>query len=235
MAFSLDDVKTEVILGLKAGGQIPAQLIDYRSNLAIKHIFVESGVLVLPRYINETSGEHLYHIELTQSGVSFAHTLTDIETIRFVNLYRVDEFYSTPGNAQEVQSKVKSRSLINSHSYCFEEIYDASTTSNYIKKLKFNSASTVTKTYGLELWTAVSTTEVTMIDDMYLHDFRQAVINYVKYQFLNDAGKPYSDPNLGQIHYKLYLECLNKLKVKAYRGFINRDLSVQPARKPFIV
>ena len=235
MAFSLSDVKTEVILGLKAGGQIPAQLIDYRSNLAIKHIFVESGVLVLPRYINETAGEHLYHIELGQSGVSFAHTPTNIETIRFVNLYRVDEFYSTPGNAQEIQSKVKSRSLVSPHSYCFEEIYDASTTTNYIKKLRLYSESTKTKTYGFELLTAVSTTEVGMIDDMYLHEFREAVINYVKYQFLNDTGKPYSEPNLGQIHYKLYLEFLNKLKVKAYRGFINRDISAQPAVKPFIV
>ena len=58
---------------------------------------------------------------------------------------------------------------------------------------------------------------------------------HVKYQFLNDTGKPYSEPNLGQIHYKLYLEFLNKLKVKAYRGFINRDISAQPAVKPFIV
>ena len=228
MAFSTTDVQKEIVFGLNQGGQIPQTIIEDRLNYVMKHIFAESGILVLPRYIDEVSGQKIYDVDVSRSGVSTAHGITDNETERFLNLYSIDKWESTPGAVTDAQENVKTRTLIDPSTYRFEIMFDASHASNYMTNLVFNSKRTRTESFGLELWAVESTTEKALIPPSCIDDFRKCCTHYIKSEFLREAGKPWYEPNQATFNYQLYLTHLNKLRIKADRGFKGNGKTVAP-------
>ena len=222
MAFSKNDIKSEIILGLAGGGQIPIPLLDQRIDLCMKKVFTETGLLVLPRYINETNDEDLYSIKSGASGVSTHQHPADMETIRPIQLARVthDDGTSTPTVAT-----VKERTIIGKSYYSFVSAPNASKQELH---LHLKDKSTETKNFALELYCAVSTADVDYVDPLYTQDFREALVADIKYYYMLETGRPWSNPNLAALEQRKFYEALNRLRFKTSTGFTDGTLSVSP-------
>lgn len=218
MAFSKLDLKSEVLLSLPAGGQIQDALIDHRINSGMRAIFLETEILKLARYINETKDEQFYSI--TSSG---NNEPSDIESINVCSLSRVTH---KDGASDYDFDTVKNRTVVPKSHYSF---VSAPVASKRKHKLYLHQKSSETKTAGLELIFSATTASVDYVDQLFINDFRDTLIAYLKYDFFSDGGKPWANPNTAQLERRKYYEGLNRLRFKSNTGFTNGTMTVSPS------
>ena len=223
MGFNKENIKVEVRLTIPSGGEIDSNYLDFRIDECMKQIFTESEVLVLPRYIAITNDKKIQECDLSKSSVSMLHAPTGGDTIQFMNLYKVE--WEDGVSDKDRPSNVKTRTLVNPSTYYIGFSDD----SDWTNKIIFNTKQQTSEYETLELWAAMSSTESNHVDEMFSHNFSNALISCVKYYLLGELGKPWFSADGSQIEFAKYKQELGKLKIKSKKGFTNKDVKLKPA------
>jgi hypothetical protein len=222
MAFKKQNIKSELMLTLPGGGEINTGLLDFKINESMKKVFTECTLLVLPRYISEVDGkvQQVDNIGSSNSSVSMDHIPEGGDTLRYLDLYEVtwDE-----NGATAKPQHVATRTLIHPSSYY---IGNESGSGEWEQAIFFDSDRSAS-TYGLELWSAMSSTEEVHVQEMFSHDFYQAVFSDVKSYLHQMAGTKYFNLDLSTLEQRNYMNAISQLKFKGNRRNVKGDLRVQ--------
>ena len=226
MSFKKSNIKSELKLTITSGAELDDTYLDFKLGECMKEIFTETSILTLPRYIDSVAGK-IQACDISDSTVSMHTIPTGMDTIRFTNLYEVDWIEGTSDSDKIKPSNVLERRLINPASYYIGFIDDGAGT--FSNKIVFNNDREA-KTKDLELWTAVSTTEEQYVDEMFSHEFYQALLSKLKYYIHEQSGKPWFSLDLSNRELIKYREHLSSLKYKSSKAFGTRDTNVRPVK-----
>ncbi len=219
MAFKKQNIKSELMLSLPGGGEINTGLLDFKINESMKKVFTECTLLVLPRYISEVAGK-IQQLDLDSLAVSMDNIPEGGDTLRYLDLYKVT--WNENGATAKPQD-VESRTLINPASYY---IGNESGSGEWEERIFFNSDRSES-TYGLELWSAMSSTEEVHVQEMISHDFYQAVFSDVKSYLHQMVGTKYFSLELASAEQRNYMNAISQLKFKGNRRNVKGDLRVR--------
>ena len=222
MSFKKENLKTEIKLSVKGGGEIDDAFLNFRVNECMKQIFTDTGILTLPRYITIQNGK-IQDVELSSSNVNMVSTSGIGNVIRFMSLYEVT-FVDGASNKYN-PNEVDTRTLIIPSRYYISE----SAGSSLSTQLIFNNDLAADDNKRLELWAAVSSTNEGDVQEYYSHVFYNALLADVKYYLYTQDDRPWTNPSYAAREKAKYLEELRKLKViknKSFQG--NREVKIKP-------
>tara|TARA_Y100000004_G_scaffold93221_1_gene104410 strand:- start:821 stop:1510 length:690 start_codon:yes stop_codon:yes gene_type:complete len=219
------NIKTEIKLSLRSGGEIDDNYIDFRINECMKKIFVEAQLISLSRYINPTDGLKVQPLEIDGTKVVLNNAPSGSSYVRHTNLYEITwDTDAISTTADYVVENVKSRKLISPSKYYIGlgKANDSDQSIIFYEDYEF------TESFSLELWSFYSSTQESHIKDSFSIDFCDALLADVKYYFLSQQGRPWADPNLAQLELAKYREALRKLKINSNKEFTRRETKAKP-------